>query len=161
MGDIANHANLVSGHSWQELKEMLDNQAHEPQPQIYSVKAVAVPEAPMVLISLVARTKYFEPWKIRAKVIEWFEYLHPTANPNRGRLSGTQSLTFGAQTGRVSDRSCVIKRTTEISIPHPDQPGAPVSTECGWSFATVFGFPDLEARSWTESESAQRLSQSP
>ena len=35
------------------LEEMLDNQAHEPQPQIYSVKAVKVPEAPMVLISLV------------------------------------------------------------------------------------------------------------
>ena len=68
----------------------------------------------MVLISLVARTKHFEPWKIRAKVIEWFDHLHPSANPNRGRLSGTaQSLTFGAQTGRGSDRSCVIKRTTD------------------------------------------------
>ena len=100
MGDIAKHATLVSGHSWQELKEMLDNQAHEPQPQIYSVKAVEVPETPMVLISLVARTKCFEPWKIRAKVIEWLKHLHPSANPNRGRLSGTaQSLTFGAQTG--------------------------------------------------------------
>ena len=46
--------------------------------------------------------------------MEWFEHLHPSANPNRGRLSGTaQSLTFGAQTGRGSDRSCVIKRTTD------------------------------------------------
>ena len=48
------------------------------------------------------------------EVIAWFEHLHPTSNPNRGRLSGTaQSLTFGAQTGRGSDRSCVIKRTTD------------------------------------------------
>ena len=36
MEDIAKHADLVSGHSWRELKEMLDNQAHEPHPQTYS-----------------------------------------------------------------------------------------------------------------------------
>ena len=46
--------------------------------------------------------------------MEWLERLHPSANPNRGRLSDTaQSLTFGAQTGRGPDRSCVIKRTTD------------------------------------------------
>ena len=39
------------------------------------------PIGPMVLISLVARTEDFEPWKIRVKVIEWFEHLHPSANP--------------------------------------------------------------------------------
>ena len=91
-------------------------QRHEPPPQIYSVKAVAAPETPMILISVVARPKHFEPWKIRAKVIEWLEHLHPSANPNRGRLSGTPSLTFGAQTGRGSDRSCVIKRTTDYQL---------------------------------------------
>ena len=43
---------------------------------------------------------------------QWFEELHPPSNPNRGRVSGTaQSLMFGAQPGRGSDRSCVIKRT--------------------------------------------------
>ena len=74
-----------------------------------SVKAVTVPEAPSVLISLVARAKHFEPCRIQAKVIEWLERLHHSANPNRGRLSGTaQSLTFGAQTGGGSDRICVI-----------------------------------------------------
>ena len=115
--DTAKHATLVSGHSWQELKEMLDNQAREPQPQIYSFKAVAVPETPMVEISLVAHTERFGPRKAQAKVIEWFDYLQPPANPNRGRLSGTaQSLTFGAQTGRGSDRSCAIKRTTEHQV---------------------------------------------
>ena len=37
-----------------------------------------------------------------------------SSNPNGGHLSGTaQSLTFGAQTGGGSDRSCVIKRTTD------------------------------------------------
>ena len=36
----------------------------------------------------------------------------PLRIPIRGRLSGSApSLTFGAQTGRGSDRSCVIKRT--------------------------------------------------
>ena len=114
MEDIAKHADLVSGHSWRELKDMLDNQAHEPQPQIYSVKAVEVPETPKVLISAVPRTHHLIPWEVRKKIIAWFERLHPSANPNRGRLSGpAQSLTFGAQTGRRSDRSCVIKRTTD------------------------------------------------
>ena len=80
---------------WQELREVLDNQAHEPQPQIYSVKAATVPEVPSVMISQVARTKHFEPWKIRSKIIGWFEQLHPSATPSRGRLSGTaQSLTL-------------------------------------------------------------------
>ena len=64
--------------------------------------------------SQVARTDHFESWKARLDVIAWFEELHPSSNPNGGRLSGTaQSLTFGAQTGRGSDRSCVIKRTTD------------------------------------------------
>ena len=100
--------------TWRELKEMLDNRAHEPQPQIYSVKAVEVPETPTVLLSAVPRNAHFTPWKVREKIVELFEHLHPPANPNRGRLFGTaQSLTFGAQTGRGSDRSCVIKRTTD------------------------------------------------
>ena len=67
MGDIAKHATLVSGHSWQELREMLDNQTYEPQPQIYSVKAVTVSEASSLLFSQVAHTKHFEPWKAREK----------------------------------------------------------------------------------------------
>ena len=117
MEDIAKHADLVSGHSWRELKEMLENQAYEPQPQIHSIKAVEVPETPMVLISLVPRNDHFLPWKVRDKIVELFENLHPSANPNRGRLSGTaHSLTFGAQTGRGSDRSCVIKRTTDYQF---------------------------------------------
>ena len=46
--------------------------------------------------------------------MKWFEHFHPTPNLNRGRLSGSAaSLTFGAQTGRGSDRSCVIKRTLD------------------------------------------------
>ena len=43
-----------------------------------------------------------------------FDRLQPAPNANRGRLSDTAlSLTFGAQTGRGSDRSCVIKRTLD------------------------------------------------
>ena len=46
MKDIAGKAQLISGHKWYELKDMLDNQSYEPQPQIYSVKTVAIPDVP-------------------------------------------------------------------------------------------------------------------
>ena len=59
-------------------------------------------------------THQFRPKDVRKNIIDWFEHFHPTPNLNRGRLSGTApSLTFGAQTGRGSDRSCVIKRTLD------------------------------------------------
>ena len=44
MEDTAGKAKLISGHKWSELKDMLDNRNYEPQPQVYSVKTVAVPE---------------------------------------------------------------------------------------------------------------------
>ena len=70
-----------------------------------------------MLFSATPRTCHFLPGEVRRKIIEWFEHLHPSANPNRGRLSQTaQSLTFGAQTGRGSDRSCVIKRTNDYKF---------------------------------------------
>ena len=69
MEDTAKHATLVSGHSWQELKKMLDNQTHEPQPQICSVKAVEVPETPMVLISLVPRNAPFCHGRLEARLL--------------------------------------------------------------------------------------------
>ena len=53
MQDIAEKATLLSGHTWDELKEMIDNQTYEPQPQIYSVKTVAVPEPPNVVFTTV------------------------------------------------------------------------------------------------------------
>ena len=93
---------------------MLADQVQEPQPQIYSVKAVTAPEAPLAVFRQVSSTSHFQPWKERLDVIAWFKEFHPSSNPSRGRLSGTaQSLTFGAQTGRGSERSCVIKRTTD------------------------------------------------
>ena len=56
---------------------------------------------------------------MRKEIIAWFEHFHPTPNLNRGRLSGSAaSLTFGAQTGRGSDRSCAIKRTLDYDC-HP------------------------------------------
>ena len=114
MKDIARKATLVSGHTWSELKNMIDSRTYEPQPQIYSVKTVAVLETPKLLLSATPRTQHFLPSNVRKQIVEWFEHFHPPANPNRGRLSGTApSLTFGAQTGRRSDRSCVIKRTHE------------------------------------------------
>ena len=112
-------ATLLSGHTWDELKEMIDNQTYEPQPQIYSVVTVAVPEPPNVVFTTVPHTHHFSPKEVRKNIIEWFKHFHPTPNLNRGRLSGTaSSLTFGAQTGRGSDRSCVIKRTLDYAY-HP------------------------------------------
>ena len=49
MEDIAGKAKLISGHKWSELKTMIDNRTYESQPQVYSVKTVAVPETPNVL----------------------------------------------------------------------------------------------------------------
>ena len=43
MKEIATKATLISGHSLDELQEMLDTMTYEPQPQIYTVKTVAVP----------------------------------------------------------------------------------------------------------------------
>ena len=98
MQGIAQKATLISGHTWTELKNMLDNGIYEPQPQIYSVKTVAVLEVPKVLLSATPRTHHFNPTEVRRRIADWFERLHPTANLNRGWLSGTaQSLTFGAQ----------------------------------------------------------------
>ena len=68
------------------------------QPQIYSVKAVTVPTIPPVVFSRVAPTDHFSPSKVRRAVTTLFDQLHPTPNPNRGRLSGSaKSLTFGAR----------------------------------------------------------------
>ena len=114
MEDLARKAKLISGHKWSELKSMIDNRTCEPQPQVYSVKTVAVPETPRVVLSETPRAQHFIPTTVRKRIVEWFEHFHPAPNPNRGRLSGSApSLTFGAQTGRGSDRSCVIKRTLD------------------------------------------------
>ena len=54
------------------------------------------------------------PPEVRRNIMTTFDRLRATPNANRGRLSDTAlSLTFGAQTGRGSDRSCVIKRTLD------------------------------------------------
>ena len=110
---------MLSGHTLDELQEMLDTMTYEPQPQIYSVKTVAVPEPSNVVFTTVPHTQHFKPNDVRKEIIAWFEHFHPTPNLNRGRLSGSAaSLTFGAQTGRGSDRSCVIKRTLDYDY-HP------------------------------------------
>ena len=93
---------------------MLDSNAHEPHPQVYSVKSVEIPEPPEVVFTAVPRTQHFKPSEVRKSITTMFEYLKPSPNANRGRLSNVAvSLTFGAQTGRGSERSCVIRRTLE------------------------------------------------
>ena len=82
MKDIARKATLVSGHTRSELKDMIDNRVYETQPQIYSVKTVAVPETPKVLLSATPRTHHFIPNNVRKQIVEWFEHFHPPANPN-------------------------------------------------------------------------------
>ena len=67
-------ATLVSGHTWNELE---GSRTYEPQPQIHSVKTVAVPETPKVLLSATPRTRHFIPGEVRRKIIDWFEHLHP------------------------------------------------------------------------------------
>ena len=95
-------------------EKMIEAQVQESQPQIYSIKAVTVPEAPLVVFSRIAPTRHFSPGKAKHEVMAWFEELHPTPNVNRARLSGSaKPLTFGDQTDRGSEHSCVIKRTTE------------------------------------------------
>ena len=108
MKDIARKATLVSGHTWSELKNMIDNRTYEPQPQIYSVKTVAVLETPKVLLSATPRTQHFLPSNVRKQIVEWLEHFHPPANRNRGRLSvRAPSLTFGAQNRkRIRSQLC-------------------------------------------------------
>ena len=114
MEHMSRRAQLIKGHSWGELKAMLENHAREPHPQIYAVKSVEIPEPPDVVFTTVPRTQHYIPSEARKGIMKMFEYLKPTSNANRGRLSNVAvSLTFGAQTGRGSDRSCVIRRTLE------------------------------------------------
>ena len=95
-----------------DLQDMLATMAREPQPQIYSIKTIAIPEPSKVVFTTVPPAGPFKPSEVRKEIIRWFGHLHPAPNLSRGRLSGSAaSLTFGAQTGRGSDRSCVIKRT--------------------------------------------------
>ena len=96
--NIARKAKLLSGYALDDLQEMLDTMAHEPQPQIYSVKTVAVPEPSNVVFTGVPHTQHFKPSDVRREIIKWLEHFHPTPNLNRGHLSGSAaSLTFGAQ----------------------------------------------------------------
>ena len=114
MEDISRRAELTKGHSWRELKEMFEHHPQEPHPQIYSVKSVEVTKPPEVVFTTVPRTQHFVPADVRKSIMTMFDCLRVTPNGNRGRLSNVAlSLTFGAQTGRGSERSCVIRRTLE------------------------------------------------
>ena len=124
---------------------MLEGYTHEPHPQVYSVKTVEVPKPPEVVFTMVPRTQYFVPTEARKSIMAMFDRLRATPNPNRGRLSGTAlSLTFGAQTGRGSDRSCVIQAHPRSSVPRVDFARSPIGTECRRCCATVLGDPNLE-----------------
>ena len=80
MEDVSKRAELIAGHSWRELKEMLENCAHEPHPQIYSVKTVEVPKPPEVVFTMVPRTQYFVPSEVRRNIMATFDRLRATPN---------------------------------------------------------------------------------
>ena len=112
MHNIARKAKRISGHTLDELQEMPHTMAREPKPQIYAVKTIVVQEPSNVVFTAVPPTKHFAPKDVRKEIVKWFEHSIQHPSQNRGRLSGSAaSLTFGAQTGKGSDRSCVIKRT--------------------------------------------------
>ena len=87
MRDIARKAKRISGHTLDELQEMLGTMAREPKPQIYAVKAIDVPEPPNVVFTAVPHTDHFMPKDVRKEIVKWFD--HPTPSQNRGRLSGS------------------------------------------------------------------------
>ena len=94
MEDIGKKATLISGHAWDELKEMIDNRTYEPQPQMYSDKTVAIPEPPnhCALHSLLRRLSNGLSISIQ--------------HLNRDRLSGTApSLTLGAPFDHLGPRA--------------------------------------------------------
>ena len=78
MDHMSRRAQLIKGHSWGELKEMIENRAREPNPQIYSVKSVEVPEPPDVVFTTVPRTQHFVPSEVRKSIMKMFEYLKTT-----------------------------------------------------------------------------------
>ena len=69
MEDISKRAELIAEHSWKDLKEMIDNRTREPQPQIYSVKTVAVPDLPEVVFTMVPHTQHFVPSEARKNIM--------------------------------------------------------------------------------------------
>ena len=71
MEDISRRAELIKGHSWRELKEMLE----EPHPQIYSVKTVEVTKPPEVVFTTVPRTQHFVPNDVRRSIMTIFDCL--------------------------------------------------------------------------------------
>ena len=75
MEDVSKGAELKSGHSWRELKEMLENYTPEPHPQIYSVKTVEVPDPPEVVFTMVPRTQHFVPTEVRKSIMAMFDRL--------------------------------------------------------------------------------------
>ena len=92
MEDVSKRAELLAGHSWRELKEMLDNCTHETHPQIYSVKTVEVLKPPEVVFTMVPRTQHFVPTEVRKNIMAMFDRLRATPNANRGRLSDVSDV---------------------------------------------------------------------
>ena len=114
MSDIASQTTLITGHPWPELKEIIREQVQKSSPTIHAVQEVALIEPPPIVLSYPRKSVTFSPHQARHGIAKLLDANHPQPNPNRIRLSGSaKTLTFGAQTGRASEKGCVIKRTHE------------------------------------------------
>ena len=66
MEDIAGKAKRISGHKWNELKDMIDNRAH-----------------------------HFVPTTVRKRIVEWLEHFHP-APISRSKSQSRSSFWIGS-----------------------------------------------------------------
>ena len=114
MEDIARNTMLMRGHSLQWLKEKVNEQVTSKSLHIHAVQEVRLVEVPNISLNYPQKSNTFSPARVANKTAKLFDELQPQVNPNRSRLTKTSAtLTFGAQTGRGSDVSCIIARTKD------------------------------------------------
>ena len=87
------------GHTWLELRELIDEQVQRTHPQVYAVEEVVPITVGPVEFRHLLSSEEIKPSKARQEVMWVFEVHQPPPTSNRWRLSGVaKSLTFGAQT---------------------------------------------------------------
>ena len=74
-------------------------------PKIHAVHAVVPTTAPSIQVSYPCKSVSFTPSQARQEIMRLFDENQPKPNASRWRLPGVaESLTFGVQTGRGSDK---------------------------------------------------------
>ena len=87
MQAISNNTNLVSGHSWLELKDMIDEQVQKTHIQIYAVEELLLTPIPPVKFSHLITSEDFKPNKARQESMRLLEVHQPAPNPNGGQVT--------------------------------------------------------------------------